>query len=309
MIRGVKRSARIAHAMLAMLGATVVVLALAATALAAPGSPPSKPKLTPLPAVTETAQVTLSWSASKFAVDSVERWYEVEALDQTINDLTTTKVEADDARTLDVGLEDAHTYRFRVRAVQTRCLPVPQTVQDTCVEERGGRSDAVTTRVQLPTTTTTDPPPVDPPPPPPPPAPPEPTPPPAAPEPAPVVAVATIPNLIKPPTKPVATSRLVAPKAGARPLAGRALRLRWRSDRGASYYNVQLFRAGRKVLSVWPRTPAYVIPARRLLAGKLTVLVWSGRGAMAQARYVRRPWLVRALAVRSSSVRAAARTS
>jgi hypothetical protein len=182
-------------------------------------------------------------------------------------------------------------------------------VQDTCVEERGSRSDAVTTRVQLPTTTT-DPPPVDPPPPPPPAAPPEPAPPPAAaPTPAPVVSVATVPTLLKPPTKPVASSRLVVPKVGARPLAGRALRLRWRSDHGASYYNVQLFRAGRKLVSAWPRTPAYMIPARRLLAGKITILVWSGRGAMAQARYVRRPWLVRTLAVRSSSVRSAARTS
>jgi hypothetical protein len=48
-----------------------------------------------------------------------------------------------------------------------------------------------------------------------------------------------------------AVSALFAPAAGAR--VTRPPLLRWRAVPRASYYNVQLYRAGRKVLTAWPR--------------------------------------------------------
>ena len=48
-----------------------------------------------------------------------------------------------------------------------------------------------------------------------------------------------------------AVSALFAPAAGARVM--RPPLLRWRAVPRASYYNVQLYRAGRKVLTAWPR--------------------------------------------------------
>ena len=43
--------------------------------------------------------------------------------------------------------------------------------------------------------------------------------------------------------------------------------LRWTAVRGARYYNVQLFRDGRKVLSTWPREPRLRLPSRWRFAG------------------------------------------
>ena len=50
--------------------------------------------------------------------------------------------------------------------------------------------------------------------------------------------------------------RLIAP-AGAALTAGEPVRLRWTPVRRARYYNVQLYRAGRKILSAWPTKPRY----------------------------------------------------
>jgi hypothetical protein len=86
---------------------------------------------------------------------------------------------------------------------------------------------------------------------------------------------------------PKAASALISPAAGAR-IASPPL-LRWRAVARASYYNVQVFRNGVKVLSVWPTRTRFQLRARwtflgrqyRLSAGKYSWYVWPrfGRGA------------------------------
>jgi hypothetical protein len=69
--------------------------------------------------------------------------------------------------------------------------------------------------------------------------------------------------------------------------------LRWRAVRGAHYYNVQLFRGGRKVLSAWPGHARYRLrPAWRyrgrshtLAAGVYRWYVWPGYGPRLRHRY------------------------
>jgi hypothetical protein len=86
-------------------------------------------------------------------------------------------------------------------------------------------------------------------------------------------------------------SRLRGPAPGAR-LAGPPV-LRWRSVRGARYYNVQLYRGTRKVLSAWPvrprlrlhRTWRYGGAGRRLVPGVYRWFVWPGFGRRAEHRY------------------------
>jgi hypothetical protein len=86
--------------------------------------------------------------------------------------------------------------------------------------------------------------------------------------------------------------RLLVPAAGAR--VPDAPMLRWTSVRGARYYNVQLFRGNRKVLSVWPAKPQLQLDRRwhfdgrreRLRAGRrYRWFVWPGRGARAANDY------------------------
>jgi hypothetical protein len=86
--------------------------------------------------------------------------------------------------------------------------------------------------------------------------------------------------------------RLLVPAPGAR--VPDAPMLRWTSVRGARYYNVQLFRGKRKVLSVWPAEPRLQLDRRwhfdgrhqRLRAGrKYRWFVWPGRGARAANDY------------------------
>ena len=88
-------------------------------------------------------------------------------------------------------------------------------------------------------------------------------------------------------------SLLIAPKDGARlrPPA----RLRWQRVRKASFYNVQLYRGGKKVLSTWPRRTnlklgrswEYRGHRYRLKAGRYTWYVWPGFGPLAHSRYGR----------------------
>lgn len=69
--------------------------------------------------------------------------------------------------------------------------------------------------------------------------------------------------------------------------------LRWTSARRARYYNVQLYRKGRKVLSAWPQRPRYQIERRwryageeqRLSQGRYVWYVWPGYGDRSQANY------------------------
>lgn len=86
---------------------------------------------------------------------------------------------------------------------------------------------------------------------------------------------------------------LTAPAFGARvrvpPL------LAWVGVSGASYYNVQVSRNGRKILSVWPprnrfklsRTWAFAARRERLVPGTYQWYVWPGLGAQRESRYGR----------------------
>jgi HYR domain len=70
-------------------------------------------------------------------------------------------------------------------------------------------------------------------------------------------------------------------------------RLAWVPIARASYYNVQLFRGTKKILSVWPRRPQFQLVARwkylgrkyRLTAGEYRWYVWPGFGPLSKARY------------------------
>ena len=84
---------------------------------------------------------------------------------------------------------------------------------------------------------------------------------------------------------------LYAPAAGKTAHAGTALR--WNADESASYYNVQLYFHGRKVLSAWPVGTSFKLPGSwsytghryKLTRGKYRWFVWPGRGARARAQY------------------------
>ena len=86
-------------------------------------------------------------------------------------------------------------------------------------------------------------------------------------------------------------SPLLSPIRGARLRA--APMLVWKPVRRARYYNVQLIRNGRKVLSRWPgaaklqlrRTWRFAGRARRLVPGRYCWRVWPGFGSRRQDRY------------------------
>jgi hypothetical protein len=69
--------------------------------------------------------------------------------------------------------------------------------------------------------------------------------------------------------------------------------LRWTPVRGARYYNLQLSRGGRKILSVWPSRPRYQLrrrwnyggKARRLVPGRYRWRVWPGFGPRSKGDY------------------------
>jgi hypothetical protein len=84
---------------------------------------------------------------------------------------------------------------------------------------------------------------------------------------------------------------LLAPRPNARVSAPPLLR--WAPARTASYYNVQVWRGNRKILSSWPAGRQLRIPRAwsfegrryRLTPGVYTWYVWPGVGAKADARY------------------------
>ena len=84
---------------------------------------------------------------------------------------------------------------------------------------------------------------------------------------------------------------LVSPPDGAK--LKTPPRLVWVASAGADYYNVQLFRGGTKILSVWPTATSYQLKktwkyqGRRyqLTAGLYRWYVWPGLGAKAAAHY------------------------
>jgi hypothetical protein len=118
-----------------------------------------------------------------------------------------------------------------------------------------------------------------------------------------IAAVPTAPAPDTPPAAGVAPTpvpvpgrrraRLLSPAANATVRMGRPPLLRWMPVRRARYYNVQLFRGDRKVLSAWPARPRYQIKKRwtlrgtpqRLKRGRYRWYVWPGFGARPKARY------------------------
>ena len=80
-------------------------------------------------------------------------------------------------------------------------------------------------------------------------------------------------------------------RPGAKPLP----LLRWTRVRGARYYNVQLFKNGRKILSAWPgktrlqlaKTWTFRGKKYRLRSGRYRWYVWPGFGARAAKHYGR----------------------
>ncbi len=94
-------------------------------------------------------------------------------------------------------------------------------------------------------------------------------------------------------TRRAARSALFAPAAGAS--VSRPPLLRWRKVPGATYYNVQLYRAGRKVLSTWPTRPRLQLRVRWTLNGRAQRLkpgvyrwyVWPGFRRASARRYGR----------------------
>jgi hypothetical protein len=85
--------------------------------------------------------------------------------------------------------------------------------------------------------------------------------------------------------------RLLAPAPGAR-LTHPPL-LRWTPTRNARYYNVQLFRGDRKILSAWPRRPRlqlrsawrYAGATRALRPGRYRWYVWPRLGGRRSGRF------------------------
>jgi HYR domain len=84
---------------------------------------------------------------------------------------------------------------------------------------------------------------------------------------------------------------MIAPRRGARmttpPL------LRWRAVKKASFYNVQVFRRGQKILSVWPSRPRFRLHARwtfrshtfHLRPGSYSWFVWPAYGPLTHPRF------------------------
>jgi hypothetical protein len=114
--------------------------------------------------------------------------------------------------------------------------------------------------------------------------------------------VAAVPVAVPPPPAPAPPpvpassprrTRLLSPGPHARISWRHPPLLRWVAVRRARYYNVQVFRGHRKVLSVWPRRPHYQLKRRwsyhgttqRLRPGRYRWFVWPGFGSRHRARY------------------------
>jgi hypothetical protein len=87
--------------------------------------------------------------------------------------------------------------------------------------------------------------------------------------------------------------RLLAPRANA--LLRRPPLLRWRKVKRASYYNVQVFRNGKKILSAWPTKPQYQLRRswryqghrHRLAEATYRWYLWAGYGKRSERHYGR----------------------
>src|SRR5919109_66561 len=108
-------------------------------------------------------------------------------------------------------------------------------------------------------------------------------------EPAPPISRWTVNRVVR----NVAASALFAPAAGARVTSPPLLR--WRPVRRATYYNIQLYRAGRKLLTAWPRRTRFQLRSswrfagreQRLTPGTYRWYVWPGYGPTSARKYGR----------------------
>jgi hypothetical protein len=95
-----------------------------------------------------------------------------------------------------------------------------------------------------------------------------------------------------PKTRP-RSAHLRLPRANAVVRLGRPPLLRWTKVTHARFYNVQLYRGTRKILSAWPARPRYQLTRRwdyagkrhRLTRGRYVWYVWPGFGRRSAARY------------------------
>jgi hypothetical protein len=53
-----------------------------------------------------------------------------------------------------------------------------------------------------------------------------------------------------------------------------APRLSWKPKHGSAYYNVQLYRNGKRILTVWPSHASFRIPPGLLTTGNYVWYVW-----------------------------------
>jgi hypothetical protein len=97
------------------------------------------------------------------------------------------------------------------------------------------------------------------------------------------------------PTQPVLPAKHARerPVSSAHAIGGRASRrLRWNAVVGATYYNVVLWRNGKRVLDLWPASPRVVVPTSvkhglqpRLSPGRYLWFAYPGYGAKPAHRY------------------------
>jgi hypothetical protein len=77
---------------------------------------------------------------------------------------------------------------------------------------------------------------------------------------------------------PARTKVSLASLIPLRPLTGSVVQttplLTWKPKQGSAYYNLQLFRKGKRVLVVWPSRASYRIPAGTLTPGTYVWYVW-----------------------------------
>jgi hypothetical protein len=80
------------------------------------------------------------------------------------------------------------------------------------------------------------------------------------------------------PSEPARTKFSLASLIPLRPLTGSILHkvpvLTWKPKKGSAYYNLQLYRNGKRVLVVWPSQASYRIPASTLTPGTYVWYVW-----------------------------------
>jgi hypothetical protein len=92
------------------------------------------------------------------------------------------------------------------------------------------------------------------------------------------------------------SSKLLEPAKGERIRLVQLPLLIWKRVRKADYYNVQIYRGKRKVLSSWPRRPRFQVKRRwrfggkqyRLVPGKYCWYVWPGHGERSKRDYGKR---------------------